>query len=73
MAEKFYKSNKILILFSINYKKWFVFIKVKLQVKGGAYIFERTKIQHLTLFSREISEYNKLDKLIKEIILLETN
>ena len=45
--ENFYKLNKILILFFINYEKWFVLIKVKLQAKGGIYIIKQTRYQHL--------------------------
>ena len=73
MAEEFYKLNKTLIFFSINYEKWFALIKIKLQAKGGTYVLKRIKTQHLQLHSNDRSEYNKLDELTKELILLGIN
>lgn len=73
MTEESFKFNKILILSSTNYEKWFALIKAKLQAKGGTYVLERTKTQHLQLHPDDGSEYNKLDELAKELILLGTD
>ena len=39
--------SKILILFFINYKKWFVFLKFKLQKKKKIYILNKTRIKYI--------------------------
>ena len=44
-----------------------------MQAKGGTYVFERIKTQHLQLHSDDRSDYDKLDGLAKELILLGTD
>ena len=71
--EETYKSNKILILSSTNYEKQFALNKAKLQVKGGIYILEIKRIDYIQLYINSGVEYNKLDKLVKELIIQGTN
>ena len=67
-----YKS-KILILFFINYEKWFALLKIKLQKKRKFYILNRTRIKYILLFFIKEAKYNKLDKIAKELIFLKIN
>ena len=64
---------KILILFFINYEKWFALFKVKLQKKKRSYILNRIKTEHILLFFIKGAKYNKLDDIVKELILLKMN
>ncbi len=72
-TEDTFKSNRILVLSSTNYEKWFALTKAKLQAKGGNYVLDRTKVQHLQLHPDDRAEYDKLDGLAKELILLGTD
>ena len=71
--EETYKSNKILILSSTNYEKWFALNKAKLQAKGGTYILEMKRIDYTRLHIDGGAEYDKLDGLAKELIIQGTN
>ena len=64
---------KILIFFFINYEKWFAFLKAKLQKKKKTYILNKTRIKHILLFFTKGAKYNKLDDIIKKLILLKVN
>ena len=67
-----YKS-KILILFFINYEKWFALLKVKLQKKKKSYVLNKIRIKYILLFFIKGAKYNKLDNIIKKLILLKMN
>lgn len=67
--EDIYRPNKILILSSLNYEKWFAIIQAKLQSKGGTYILERSRAEYLVLFPEDGAEYNKLEGTAKQFIL----
>ena len=64
---------KILILFFINYEKWFALLKAKLQKKRRFYILNKTRTKHILLFFIKGAEYNKLDDIAKKLILLKIN
>ena len=68
-----YKPNKTLILSSTNYEKWFALTKAKLQAKGGTYVIEKTKAQHMQLHPDDRAEYDKLDGLAKGLIIQGTD
>ena len=64
---------KILILFFINYEKWFALFKAKLQKKEEFYVLNRMRTKHILLFFIKGAKYNKLDNIAKELILLKIN
>ena len=49
------------------------FLKIKLQKKKKNYILNKTRIKYILLFFIEKAKYNKLDNIIKKLILLKMN